>query len=98
MQYCCNTVKQHSTTLSGAVDVPSVIYVEDVDDPGVVVNRVTHPVFAAPGSPLPLERLAQGADPVRVFGEGARDELEACPCDGLVQPLVKLACPRLGRS
>jgi hypothetical protein len=65
------------------VDITSVIYVEDIDDLGIVINCVAHPVLTAPGSPLSLEGLAQErADPVRVFAEGASDELEASPCDG----------------
>ena len=59
------------------------IYVEDVNQAGLVADGVPDPVFAAPGSPLSLEGLSQGcADSVRVLAEGAANELEAGPSDG----------------
>ncbi len=68
---------------SGAVGVTSVIDVEDVDGVGVIVDRIADAVLAAPGSPLSLERLAQGdAHSARLFAEGAANELETCPRDG----------------
>ncbi len=68
---------------SGTVGVTSVVYVEDVDDVGVLVNRIADAVLAAAGSPLSLEGLAQGgADSARLFAEGAADELETGPGDG----------------
>ena len=67
---------------SGAVGVTSVIYVEDVDDVGVLVDRIADAVLAAPGSPLSLEGLAQGgADSARPCAEGAASELETGPRD-----------------
>jgi hypothetical protein len=42
------------------VGVTSVIYVEDVDSVGVIVDRIADAVLAAPGSPVSLERLAEG--------------------------------------
>jgi hypothetical protein len=59
-----------------------VIYVEDVDGVGVIVDGIAAAVLAAPGSPLSLEGLAQGgADSARLFAEGASDELETGPRD-----------------
>jgi hypothetical protein len=61
-----------------------VIYVEDLNQAGLVVDGVADPVFATLGSPLPLEGLSEGcADSVRVLAEGAANELEAGPSDGL---------------
>ena len=58
------------------------IYVEDVDGVGVIVDGIAAAVLAAPGSPLSLEGLAQGgADSARLFAEGASDELETGPRD-----------------
>jgi hypothetical protein len=60
-----------------------VIYVEDADDVGVIVDRVADAVLAAPGSPLSLEGLAQGdAHSARLFAERAANELETGPCYG----------------
>ena len=38
------------------IGVPTVIDVEDQDFLVVVINGVAHPVLAAPGAPLTLER------------------------------------------
>src|ERR1039457_7579620 len=68
---------------SGPVGVTSVIYVEDVDGAGVIVDHIAIAVLAAPGSPLSLEGLAQGgAHFARLFAEGAADELGTGPRDG----------------
>ncbi len=68
---------------SGTVGVTSVIYVEDVDGVGVIVNGIPDAVLAAPGSPLSLKGLAQrGADSARLLAEGAANKLETGPRDG----------------
>ena len=50
---------------SGPVGVTSVIYVEDVDGAGVIVDRIANAVLAASGSPVSLEGLAQGVPTLR---------------------------------
>ena len=56
------------------------IYVEDVDGAGLIVDRIADAVLAAPRSPLSLEGLAQGgANSSWLFAQGAADEFEAGP-------------------
>jgi hypothetical protein len=83
MAYAANSRGGRKPIRSGALGVTSMIYVEGVDDVGVIVDRVADAVLAAPGSPLSLEGLAQGdAHFAPLFAERAANDLETGPCDG----------------
>ena len=58
------------------------IYAQNVDGAGVVIDGIADAVLAAPGSPLSFEGLAQGgADSAWLFAERAANELETGPGD-----------------
>jgi hypothetical protein len=61
-----------------------VVYVDYVDDAAGLIDPIANSVLAAPRSPLALEWSPQrSANPVWVLRQRAKDELDACSCNGL---------------
>jgi len=85
--------RERLSELSRSVDVGAVFDGQDGDQVELVVDAVDHAVVAAPGAVQPgqaeLERLA---DPVRIGGQGAVQELHRCGRDLLGQPGQLVFC------
>src|SRR5664279_5029028 len=72
--------------ISGSIGIATVVDVEYVDNLFGLVDAVPDAVHAPPSPPLPNERRAKRAPyPVRVVGQLAEDELDACGAAGLGQ-------------
>jgi len=64
--------------LSTSVGVATVVDVEHVDGPGLLVDAIAGPIFAATSPPLPFEGFSQrSSHSAGVLRERAEDELDA---------------------
>ena len=89
------SVEGAQSPLSAAVGVATVVDVEDVDGPGLVVDAVANPILAAPSPPLPFEGLSQRCShSPGVLRERAEDELDARRSDRFGEGLSQ--APRRG--
>ena len=85
--------------LSAAVGVATVVDVEHVDGPCLLVDSVTNPVLAAASPPLPFEGFSQRcSDSGGVLRERAEDELDAGRRDRFGQVLSQASRRATGHN